>query len=192
MAQEYLIALGSNLGSDAGGPEQTIAAALRAMPSRGIVLRRVSRFFATPCFPAGTGPDYVNACAAVRCTSGKETVNFLHKLHEIEADFGRARAQRWGSRTLDLDLLAAGDEVLPDRKTWDRWHALPAEDQKRETPDRLILPHPRLHERAFVLVPLNDVASHWMHPALRQTVAELAAALPEPFRREVVPIPNNL
>lgn len=190
MAQEFLIALGSNLGSPAGDPAATLSAALRAMVTRGITLRRVSRFFATPCFPAGAGPDYVNACAVVgdaACESNP--INFLHKLHEIEGEFGRERVQRWGSRTLDLDLLAVGDRVYPNTRTWREWHDLPPEDQSRVAPDHLILPHPRMHERAFVLVPLRDVAAGWTHPELRRNVADLTDALPQPLCDEVVPLP---
>ncbi|GAA4220177.1 2-amino-4-hydroxy-6-hydroxymethyldihydropteridine diphosphokinase [Sagittula marina] len=187
MTQEYLIALGSNLGSSAGDPAQTVRAALDAMPAKGITPLRVSRLYATPCFPAGTGPDYVNACCAARFDLGRtEIATFLHKLHEIEADFGRARLQRWGSRTLDLDLLAVGDTILPDPETYDTWQRLTPQEQTCQTPDQLILPHPRLQDRAFVLVPLMDVAPTWQHPVLRQSTAELCAALPDHLRAEPV------
>ncbi|WP_425074162.1 2-amino-4-hydroxy-6-hydroxymethyldihydropteridine diphosphokinase [Sagittula sp. S175] len=189
MAQEFLIALGSNLGSERGGPSDTLAAALQAMTDRGIALRRVSRFYATPCFPVGTGPDYVNACAVVRDhENASDPRKFLQKLHEIERDFGRERVQRWGSRTLDLDLVAMDDAVLPDARTWADWRDLPPEDQISRAPDQLILPHPRLQERAFVLVPLADVAAGWTHPILRQTVAQMRDSLPLPLRLEPVPL----
>lgn len=187
MGQEYLIALGSNLGSEFGAPAETVQAALRAIKDAGFRLRRVSRFFATPCFPAGAGPDYVNACAAV-ALNGAGAADVLARLHAIEADFGRARVQRWGSRTLDLDLIAAGDAVLPDAETHAAWRALPLEDQKRRAPDRLVLPHPRLQERAFVLVPLRDVAAGWRHPVLGTTVAAMTDALPDDMRQEVLPL----
>lgn len=187
MEQEFLIALGSNLGSDHGDPAETVKAALAALADAGFRLRRVSRFFATPCFPAGAGPDYVNACAAV-ALPGAAAPEVLTRLHAIEADFGRARVQRWGSRTLDLDLIAAGNTVLPDADTHAAWRALPLEDQKSRAPDRLILPHPRLQERAFVLVPLRDVAAGWRHPVLGTTVAAMTEALPEELRQEVLPL----
>ncbi|MBB3984296.1 2-amino-4-hydroxy-6-hydroxymethyldihydropteridine diphosphokinase [Sagittula marina] len=107
-------------------------------------------------------------------------------MHEIEADFGRARLQRWGSRTLDLDLLAVGDTILPDPETYDTWQRLTPQEQTCQTPDQLILPHPRLQDRAFVLVPLMDVAPTWQHPVLRQSTAELCAALPDHLRAEPV------
>lgn len=181
--QIYLIALGGNLPSETGAPEATLRAALAQLPGAGVRVEAVSRMFRTPCFPAGAGPDYVNA-AAVLVFNGKPA-EMLQLLHEIEAAFGRARQQRWGQRTLDLDLLAAGGQVLPDRATFEAWQALPLEQQMRQTPDRLILPHPRLHERAFVLVPLNDVASDWVHPVLERSVAAMLADLPNDAVAEV-------
>ncbi len=181
--QEYLIALGGNLPSDAGPPVETLRAALGLFPSRGVEVRQVSRMYRTPCFPAGAGPDYVNAAARV-AHAGKPA-EMLKVLHDLEAEFGRARVQRWGQRTLDLDLLAAGDTVLPDRAGFEAWQGLPLEDQMRDAPDRLILPHPRLHERAFVLVPLSDVASDWVHPVLGRSVAALLAGLPADAVAEV-------
>ena len=89
---------------------------------------------------------------------------------------------------LDLDLLAAGSTILPDTNTLDTWMSLPSETQRIRAPDQLILPHPRLHERAFVLVPLLDVAPFWRHPVLNRTVAELCASISPELRQEVVAI----
>ncbi|MAU44641.1 MAG: 2-amino-4-hydroxy-6-hydroxymethyldihydropteridine diphosphokinase [Yangia sp.] len=184
--QEILIALGANLSSDTGLPRETLHAALARLRDHGLTVLRTSRFFATPCFPAGAGSDYVNACAVLG--GDAEPAEVLATLHAVEAEFGRAREQRWGSRTLDLDLLAVGKIVLPDAAFQGRWRELPLDQQLRETPDQLILPHPRLQERAFVLVPLLDVAPDWRHPLLDRTVRELCAALPDEQRAEVKPV----
>jgi 2-amino-4-hydroxy-6-hydroxymethyldihydropteridine diphosphokinase len=100
-------------------------------------------------------------------------------LHEVEAHFGRTRERRWGGRTLDIDLIAMADLVLPDLAGWTRWHNLPAARQAKEAPQTLILPHPRLQDRAFVLVPLMDVAPDWRHPVTGQTVAQMVQSLPQ-------------
>lgn len=184
--QEILIALGSNLGSDAGDSATTLEAALVALQRRGLALRQCSRLYKTPCFPAGAGPDYANACALFH--GAESPAGVLDLLHVTEAEFGRQRATRWGSRTLDLDLLGIGEFVLPDATTQAEWRALDVTEQARHTPAELILPHPRLQDRAFVLVPLCDVAAGWRHPLLGWTVAEMCAALPAAERAAVVPL----
>ncbi|SEP83301.1 2-amino-4-hydroxy-6-hydroxymethyldihydropteridine diphosphokinase [Thalassovita taeanensis] len=184
--QEVLIALGANLPSKAGGPAQSLSMSLQLLEEKGLVVAAVSRFYQTPCFPVGAGPDYINAAARVTTTLSPEQV--LAVLHGVEAEFGREREVRWGRRTLDLDLLAYGDLVLPDRETQKAWMDLPAERQRLEAPEQLILPHPRLHERAFVLVPLSDVAPGWVHPVLGRTVTQMCADLPASARAEVISV----
>ena len=146
----------------------------------------VSRFFQTPCFPAGAGPDYVNAAVEVETTLPAEAL--LAWLHGIEAQFSRVREQRWGMRTLDLDLIDHCGAVLPDDEGFNRWQGLPLEQQMKEAPGQLILPHPRIQDRAFVLVPLCDIAPRWCHPVLQKTAAEMLAELPPGEVAEVVPL----
>ncbi len=180
-----LIALGANLPVDGQAPADTLRAALAALPGEGLEVAATSRLFATPCFPPGAGPDYVNAAARLEAATDLAPREILAALHRVEARFRRTRDVRWGQRTLDLDLLAMGETLLPDAETATRWRDLPPEHQVGETPDRLILPHPRLQDRAFVLVPLLDVAPDWRHPALGLAVRELAARLPAADRESV-------
>ncbi|WP_104018478.1 2-amino-4-hydroxy-6-hydroxymethyldihydropteridine diphosphokinase [Roseovarius nitratireducens] len=191
--QLCLIALGANLplrdGDREGGPAATLDAAVKRLEIMAGTQAAVSAFYRTPAFPPGSGPDFVNAAAALRIAGTPEAV--LAQLHAVEAEFGRGRAARWGARTLDLDLLAIGARVLPDAGTHGRWRALGPLEAQGQAPDRLILPHPRMQERAFVLVPLADVAPDWRHPILGQTVREMLAALPEAARAEVVALPNR-
>lgn len=184
--QTYLIALGGNIPSQSGPPELTLKAALARLKAVGLPPRAVSRFYKTPCFPAGAGPDYVNAAA--KLTSGLAPKALLAKLHALEAEFGRERHERWGQRSLDLDLLAGGAQILPDAATFAQWQALDSAAQRRSAPQDLILPHPRLAERAFVLVPLADIAPDWVHPVLRKSVTEMLSALPKAEKDAVTPL----
>lgn len=185
MDQEILVALGSNQSFKTQTSEKLLKNSLLALREADFLIRRVSRFFKTPCFPVGAGPDYVNA-AVVLTAHGKSPSEVLRALHEIEADFGRERVQRWGMRSLDLDVIAIGDTVRPDLETHAHWRNLALEDQVSAVPDQLILPHPRVQDRAFVLVPLADVAPGWVHPILGLTVLQMRDRLPKNLLSEVV------
>lgn len=184
--QHVLIALGSNQAFENAGSAEVLALSLEELAKRGVQIVRQSRFFRTPCFPAGAGPDFVNAAAELR--TGLSPTALLALLHELEAELGRLRQKRWGARTVDLDVLAYGQRVLPDLKTFQSWRDLPLEQQMQKTPEQLILPHPRLQDRAFVLVPLLDIAPEWIHPVSGRTIREICADLPEVEIKEVRPI----
>lgn len=158
-----LVAIGANLpGPDGRSALETCrsgAARLDALP--GLRLRALSRWYATAPVPFVPGvPDYVNGVALLKsrpAAPSPDPTELLRGLRAIEDEFGRVRPFRDAPRTLDLDLLAIGDLV-------------------RTAPDP-ILPHPRLHQRAFVLAPLCDVAPEWPHPGLSRTARELLAAV---------------
>lgn len=158
--------------------------AFELLTLQGFMIRSRSRFYDTPAFPTGAGPNFVNAAAVLESTF--DTGQVLERLHAVEAQMGRLRVERWGARTLDLDLIAVGQQVLPDPKTHKYWRELPPDAQKEIAPSELILPHPRLAERAFVLVPLLDVAPDWVHPVTKQSVQEMHDALPQALRDEVI------
>ena len=183
MSRFALIALGSNEKSRWGDARETIQKAMSAVAEIAVQNVRCSGLFANPAFPAGAGPDFVNAAMAITTTLAP--AELLARLHQIEDSAGRTRSRRWGQRTLDLDLIAVGDLVLPDAQTHADWRDMSLQDQKRQTPTDLILPHPRLQDRAFVLMPLLDVAQEWQHPLLGQTIAQMCADLPEEMRAEV-------
>lgn len=182
----FLIALGANLDSEVGSPQATLRAALERMPAEGLAVKALSRFFRSPAFPAGSGPDYINACAVL--SGPMAPADCLAALHRIEAGLGRERHARWAARGIDLDLIAAGAAILPDPETHAAWRDLPLERQQREAPDGLIVPHPRMQDRAFVLIPLAEIAPDWRHPVLGKTVATLCEALPAAEKAALSPI----
>lgn len=182
-----LVAIGANATSQAGSPRETILAAIESLGKSGLEIAGKSLLYETPAFPPGSGPAFVNGAVAVSSQCNPELI--LSTLHEIEAEFGRRRDRRWGSRTLDLDLIAQGDTVLPDPETVRGWIGLAPDLQATRAPDRLILPHPRIQDRGFVLVPLNDIAPGWRHPLLGRTVAQMLDELPPGATEGIVPIP---
>ncbi len=141
------IALGSNLGDSHSTLKQAIQT-LAQTPA--ITLIAQSPWYCTK--PIGPPqPDYVNGCAIVETTLVPEQL--LETLLDIENQFGRVRKERWGARTLDLDLILFDDVVM-------------------DTPT-LQIPHPRMRERAFVLRPLTDIAPDWVDPITHHTIAQL-------------------
>lgn len=185
-----LVALGGNLKGQMDSPIAQIDTAIAEISSADLGLCAISRYWRTPAFPPGSGPDFVNA--AVACQTALAPSEILSRLHEIEERAGRDRVARWAPRVIDLDLLAVGDLVLPDAQSHNDWRNLPLEDQKIRAPDTLIVPHPRLQDRAFVLVPLADIAPDWRHPVLGQSVAQMLAALPAEDLRQITPISHEI
>ncbi|MEL6939581.1 MAG: 2-amino-4-hydroxy-6-hydroxymethyldihydropteridine diphosphokinase [Cyanobacteria bacterium J06598_1] len=150
------IALGGNLGDS----QQILSNAITVIDTvPGIQVLARSHFYKTA--PVGPPqPDYINACITVETNLSPR--DLLHRLLAIESQFGRVRKERWGARSLDLDLLIYSDYII-------------------EAP-RLTIPHPRLHERPFVLIPLMDVAAHWQHPILHKSIEQIVAELSQQER----------
>jgi 2-amino-4-hydroxy-6-hydroxymethyldihydropteridine diphosphokinase len=153
-----LIAIGANLnGVDGSAPIETCRASVPLLCSiPGLSFVALSNWYRTAPQPRADQPDYCNG--AIRFFGEIDPLELLARLQGIEAHFGRGRAELNAARTLDLDIIDLNGMI-------------------RATPDP-ILPHPRAHQRAFVLRPILDVAPGWRHPALHQTIATLLAELP--------------
>jgi len=139
--------------------------------------------YRTPAWPPGNGADFTNAVALFE--TSLPTSEILPILHRVEQSYGRERDVRWGPRSLDLDFLGRGTEISPNRETVIDWMSAEPKDGVVAAPDQLILPHPRLHERAFVLGPAHDVAPDWVHPILGKTISEMFANLPRGDRESI-------
>lgn len=152
------IAIGGNIPDAHGTPALDIcrAAAAALDGLLGLTTAAVSPWYVTAPVPPSGQPDYVNAVVALTGTA--DPAALLAALQAIEHSAGRVRLAVNGARTLDLDIAAMGQLV-------------------RATPDP-VLPHPRMHLRAFVLAPMADIAPDWRHPVLGQTAAALLAGLP--------------
>lgn len=178
-----LISLGSNVKTHNHDATEVILSSVESLKHSVGVLRGLSRIYRSPAFPPGSGPEFRNAVAVVE--TDLAAAPLLAALHDIEAAHDRTRTQRWGPRTLDLDLVALGAQVLPDAATQQAWVDLPLAAQMQATPDRLLLPHPRMQDRAFVLVPLAEALARagvqWSHPVSGASVAAMLNAL-EPER----------
>lgn len=175
-----LLALGANLPSAVGDPASTLEAALAALDTGDVRVLRRSPWYRTEAVPAGSGPDFVNGAAAVETLLSAEAL--LARLHRVEATLGRERRTRWAPRACDLDLLAHGSQIVPSAEEQARWAAIDTARAATVTPERLILPHPRMQDRPFVLVPLADVAPDWCHPVTGRTVREMCDDLPQQER----------
>ena len=133
----------------------TLKSAMICIESLSLKIIEKSSFYSSAPYPMSDQPWFINSVISIETTLKPKEL--LNALHEIERLFGRERREKWGPRTLDLDLLTYNN-LQSDKE--------------------VNLPHPRMHERAFVLYPLNEVSKNWVHPILQKNVNELIKALP--------------
>jgi 2-amino-4-hydroxy-6-hydroxymethyldihydropteridine diphosphokinase len=153
-----LIALGANLPSRYGTPLETLQAAKHELRAHGLKIVKESRTWLTRPEPYDPNQDWFHN-AVISVETDLPARSLLDLMHNIEKNFGRTRFKKNESRVLDLDLLAYNDDII-------------------EADDTIIVPHPRMHERLFVLKPLEDISKNWNHPVKRQSVAEMLRDLP--------------
>lgn len=147
------IALGSNEPSTWGSCCDTITKALLTLCAAGVPVKVASDFFMTTAVGGGRQPAYINAVAGLETRLPPAALLRLFK--RVERAAGRRLGRHWGPRPLDIDLL--------DARLVNRWHR---HQKGRRRTGQLILPHPEMHRRAFVLAPLASIAPHWVHPTL--------------------------
>lgn len=143
-----------SLGSNVGDRLSYITQALSKLAKAGVVAE-ISSVYETPPWGKEDQRAFLNACVELR--TNLSTDNLLTKLKQIESDLGRQERERWGPREIDIDILFYGDEQINEQ--------------------RLTIPHPLLHERAFVLVPLTEIAADFIHPVMNKTVKDLLASV---------------
>ena len=142
------LALGSNLGDK----EANLRRALELVQQRGVEVVKTSSFICTEPYGVTDQPQFLNGVCEVR--TSLEPLELLRTLLEIEQEMGRVRLRHWGERNIDLDLLLYEDVVM-------------------DTPE-LILPHPDMQNRDFVLLPLAEIAPELVHPILQKSIEELS------------------
>ncbi|HEX5378174.1 MAG TPA: 2-amino-4-hydroxy-6-hydroxymethyldihydropteridine diphosphokinase [Phenylobacterium sp.] len=151
--EAVIVALGGNLAGDYVSSEALLEAALARFAQAGLPVVRRSSWWSSAAWPDPTANEYRNGVVLVEAV--KSPSETIRTLFSIESRFGRQRAGKNAARTLDLDLIAYGRVVL-------------------DSPE-LVLPHPRAHERLFVMGPLAEIAPDWRHPILGETARVLAA-----------------
>lgn len=150
-----LIGLGANLPGRFGSVDAALAAARAALPGRGLPVVAASSIWLTAPVPVSDQPWYCNQVVRVETDLGAEGI--LSRLLGLETDLGRVRSVPNAPRVMDMDLLCHGIIICDNAD--------------------LILPHPRLHQRAFVLYPLREIAPDWVHPVSGRSVEQMIAAL---------------
>ena len=154
------IGLGGNLTCPTFGPPRaTCGAALQIMEQRGIKVSARSRWYESAPVPVSDQPWYVNGVVAAETSLDADAL--VREVLEIETELGRRRTVANAPRTIDLDVIAYGDTVI-----------------KGNARDQVTIPHPRMHGRAFVVLPMAEIAPDWRHPVSGASLDELIAALP--------------
>lgn len=152
-----LLGIGANLDSKYGNPPETIEAVKPLLEEKDIHIKRSSSLWKTEPIPYKDQPWYFNAVFEVE--TALEPQDLMRMLLQIEHEMGKVRTFKNASRIIDLDIVDYNEQMIDT--------------------DILIAPHPRMHERAFVLYPMRELAPDWVHPALKKPISALIEALPD-------------
>ncbi|MBK17418.1 MAG: 2-amino-4-hydroxy-6-hydroxymethyldihydropteridine diphosphokinase [Rhodospirillaceae bacterium] len=162
------IGIGGNLPSEKyGSTPEVLAKTLQVIDAKVCAVVRCSPWYRSAPVPVSDQPDYLNA--VLELSTELSANDLLAALHRVEEEIGRVRSAKNAARIVDLDLLAYDDQVIVS-----------------DAENGLSVPHPRLHERAFVLLPLKDLMPEWVHPASRLSISQLIRTLPADQRCEKI------
>lgn len=160
-----IIGLGSNLTTEEYMTSREILeAAIILLDDKGVNVIEKSDYYETEPVPKSNQPWFVNS--AIRVETNYNAEELLDVLHAVEKELGRVRKEKWEARIIDLDLLCYDDLVYPDPIEWKK-------NRCEELSKGPIIPHARLHERDFVLIPMKDVAANWMHPIFKKNTVNM-------------------
>ncbi|MDV7341461.1 2-amino-4-hydroxy-6-hydroxymethyldihydropteridine diphosphokinase [Terasakiella sp. A23] len=166
------VGMGANLPSPKhGSPVETLEACLKTFKDHDLKIVKRSNWYKSAPVPMSDQPWYINGVVAVE--TDKSPRDVLETLLEIENSFGRVRSEVNAPRVLDLDLIAHHDQIIQD------------EGNIEDKP--FCIPHPRMHERSFVLLPLQQLAGNWTHPETQKHINDLIANLPKDQIIEIIP-----
>jgi len=181
MKWEAVIGLGGNVPSPLGRPQDTLEAAIALIDEHvGTVVKR-SRWYRSKPMGVTAQPDFVNGAVLIETQQAAKKI--LLKLKAIESTLGRQKGERWSARTADLDLLAYEDQVHPSKEGW---HAILDDPDPAVFIEDPMVPHPRLHLRAFALQPFCDVWPGWVHPVLQEIPATILQRIPQSDLAELI------
>lgn len=158
------LGLGGNLNCETyGSPRRTCGAALELLEQRNVTISAHSRWYESAPVPVSDQPWFINGVVAAETEHSAE--DLVRIVLDVEAELGRLRSVPNAARTIDIDVLSYHDEII--------------EASNRSAASNVLIPHPRMHQRAFVLLPLVDIAPNWRHPVSKVSINDLIDALPE-------------
>ena len=155
--------IGSNLPSEEGGRENNIIKAISYLKKLNLNLIEISSFYQTPSYPNNSEPKFINLC--VKLESNLKANELLNEIKKIEKKLGRIRIKKNEPRTCDIDIIDFNGEIIKN--------------------DELIVPHPRLHLRNFVIYPLKEIEPNWLHPIFNKNIDSFFQELEKNSHNEI-------
>ena len=155
--------IGSNLNSKYGSRFDNISIAINLLVNSKIKVRKISNFYETPSYPNYSDPKFINLC--IKLESNLKASELLNEIKKIEKKLGRIRIRKNEPRTCDIDIIDFNGEIIKS--------------------DELIVPHPRLHLRNFVIYPLKEIEPNWFHPIFNKNIDSFFQELDKNSHNEI-------